>query len=164
MILILFLALRWSPLSSTYLRTSWTQVSTEIYRRYSHLSCFLLFVFRVLALRISQRSMLGECQGASLPFGIQRMCRSRRNLCSCPYVVRASTFLLNLVWTFCAFIEKNTLLVVFFSFCGAGSFCSRSECGKRKTIWDACVAGIKQDPVQQKGFDTQMLAVMETMG
>ena len=45
-----------------------------------------------------------------------------------------------------------------------GSFCSRSECEKRKAIWDACVADIKQDPGRKKDFDTQMLAVMETMG
>jgi hypothetical protein len=45
-----------------------------------------------------------------------------------------------------------------------GSFCSRSECEKRKEMWDACVAEIKQDPDQQKDFDTQMLAVMVHMG
>ncbi len=44
-----------------------------------------------------------------------------------------------------------------------GSFCSRSECEKRKAIWDACVA-VKQDPGQKEGFDTQMLAVMDTVG
>jgi hypothetical protein len=45
-----------------------------------------------------------------------------------------------------------------------GSFCSRSECEKRKAIWDACVADIKQDPGLKKDFDTQMLAVMDTAG
>jgi hypothetical protein len=44
------------------------------------------------------------------------------------------------------------------------SICSRSECKKRKAIWDACVAEIKQDPGQKKDFDTQMLAVMDTAG
>ncbi len=52
--------------------------------------------------------MLDECQGANLPFDVQRMCRSQWNLCSCPYVVRASKFMLNLVWTFCAFSKKIT--------------------------------------------------------
>jgi hypothetical protein len=45
-----------------------------------------------------------------------------------------------------------------------GSFCSRSECEKRKAIWDTCVAEIKQDPGQKKVFDTQMLAAMDTVG
>jgi hypothetical protein len=45
-----------------------------------------------------------------------------------------------------------------------GSFWSRSEYEKRKAIWDACVAEIKQDPGQKKDFDTQMLAVMDQMG
>ncbi len=45
-----------------------------------------------------------------------------------------------------------------------GSFCSRSECEKRKAIWDACVAEIKQDPGRKEGFDTQMLALMDTVG
>jgi hypothetical protein len=69
-------------------------------------------------------------------------------------MVRASTFLLNIVWTFYAFI-------LFFS---VGSFCSQSECEKRKAIWDACAAEIKQDPRLKKDFDTQMLAVMNTAG
>jgi hypothetical protein len=73
-------------------------------------------------------------------------------------VVRASTFLLILVWTFCAL--KKTCFLAFFFFCGA----SRIECEKRKAIWDACVAEIKQDPDQKKDFDTQMLAVMDTLG
>ena len=45
-----------------------------------------------------------------------------------------------------------------------GLFCSRSECEKRKAIWDACVAEIKQDPGQKKDFDTQMLAAMDLLG
>jgi hypothetical protein len=78
-------------------------------------------------------------------------------------MVRATTFLLNIVWTFCAFTKKKTrfLSCVFFP---VESFCSRSECEKRKVIWDACVAEIMQDPGQKKDFDTQMLAVMDTMG
>jgi hypothetical protein len=67
--------------------------------------------------------------------------------------------LLNLVWTFCAFNKTNLL-----SFFSVGSFCSRSECEKRKAIWDACVAEIKQDSGQTKDFDSQMLAVMDTAG
>ncbi len=63
----------------------------------SFFHAFFLFYFRILALRISRRSMLGECQGANLPFGIQRMCGSRRNLCSCPSMVRASAFWMNIV-------------------------------------------------------------------
>ncbi len=59
---------------------------------------------------------------------------------------------------FCAFI----FIVYFLFFCGV--FCSRIECEKRKAIWDACVAEIKQDPDQKKDFDTQMLAVMDQMG
>ncbi len=43
-------------------------------------------------------------------------------------------------------------------------FCSRSECEKRKALWDACVAEINQDPGQKKDFDTQMLAAMDGMG
>jgi hypothetical protein len=57
---------------------------------------------------------------------------------------------------------QRSLLVVFFF--PVGSFCSRSECEKRKTIWDACVAEIEQDPGQKKEFDTQMLAAMDTIG
>ncbi len=49
-------------------------------------------------------------------------------------------------------------------FLPVGSFCSRSECEKRKAIWDACVAEIKEDPGQTKDFDTQMLAIMDSMG
>ncbi len=60
-------------------------------------------------------------------------------------------------------LEKACFLTLFFLFL-VGSLCSRSECEKRKVIWDVCVAGITQDPVQQKGFDTQMLAVLETLG
>ncbi len=52
----------------------------------------------------------------------------------------------------------------FLSFFPAGSFCSRSECEKRKAIWNACVAEIKQDPGLKKDFDAQMLAVIDTMG
>ena len=51
-----------------------------------------------------------------------------------------------------------------FLFLPVGSFCSRSECEKRKAIWDACVAEIKQDPSQKKDFDTQMLEVMDQIG
>ncbi len=107
MILSLDWAFRWSPRSSMYLRTSWTQV----YWSKRHFSCFVLFLFtRILAFLISRRSMLGECQGAFLPFGVQRLCRSRRKLCSCPFMVRASSFLLNIVWTFCAFTKKARFL------------------------------------------------------
>jgi hypothetical protein len=45
-----------------------------------------------------------------------------------------------------------------------GSFCSRSECEKRKAIWDACVAEMEEDPAQKKDFDAQMLALMDTIG
>jgi hypothetical protein len=78
-------------------------------------------------------------------------------------MVCASTFLLNLGWIFCAFTKKARFLSgVFLLLCGL--FCSRSECEKRKAIWDACVAEIKQDPDETKDFDTQMLAVMDQMG
>ncbi len=60
-------------------------------------------------------------------------------------------------------LEKCTLLVVFF-FLSVGSLCSRSECEKRKAIWDACVSEIKENPDQQKSFDTQMLAAMDLFG
>lgn len=73
---------------------------------------FFFFHPRIFALLISRRSMLGECQGAFLPFGIQRMCRSRRNLCSCPFMVRESAFLLNISLT----LKKRTLLFVMFFF------------------------------------------------
>ena len=56
---------------------------------------------------------------------------------------------------------QRSLLIVFFP---VVTFCSRSECEKRKAIWDGCVAEIKQDPGQKKDFDTQMLALMDTMG
>ncbi len=52
----------------------------------------------------------------------------------------------------------------FFSFFPAGPFCSRSECEKRKAIWDTCVAEINQDPGQKIEFDKQMLAAMDGMG
>jgi hypothetical protein len=77
-------------------------------------------------------------------------------------MVRASTFLLNTVWTFCTFTKKITSSCRFVF--PVESFCSRSECEKRKAIWDACVAEIDQDPGQKKAFDTQMLAVMNTIG
>ncbi len=51
-----------------------------------------------------------------------------------------------------------------FSFFPVGSFCSRSECEKRKAIWDACVMKIKQDPGQKTDFDAQMLALAGQMG
>jgi hypothetical protein len=71
-------------------------------------------------------------------------------------------FLLNIAWAFCAFLlKKHASCRFFFS---VGSCCSRSECYKRKAIWDACVAEIKQDPVLKKDFDTQMLAVMDQIG
>jgi hypothetical protein len=44
------------------------------------------------------------------------------------------------------------------------SFFSRSECEKRKTIWDDCVAEINKDPGLKENFDVQMLAVMNQMG
>jgi hypothetical protein len=77
-------------------------------------------------------------------------------------MVRASTFLMNIAWIFCTFTTQITTCRVFF--CPVGSFCSRSECEKRKAIWGACVAEIKQDPGHKKDFDTQMLAVMDQMG
>ncbi len=142
---------RWSPILSAYLKTSWKQVSTEIYCPDCHFSCVLLVVFRILALRISQHSMRGECQGAILPFGVQRMCRSRQNLCSCPFMVRASTFSLNIVWNLCAFTKKSLLVVFFFSFCGIflqpkrvwkekghlGRLCcgDQARCGSKEKIW-----------------------------
>jgi hypothetical protein len=126
---------------------------------------FFIFIFRILALLISQRSMLGEFEGAILPFGIQRMCCSGRNLCSCPYMVcAASTLLLNLVWTFCAYVLKKTRFLCFVFLLPVGSFCSRSDCEKRKAIWDACVAQINQDPDLKKDFDTRMLAVADKLG
>jgi hypothetical protein len=74
-------------------------------------------------------------------------------------MVRASTFLLN-------FVRASTFLLIFFlwDLFPLGSCCSRSECEKRKAIWDACIAEIAQDPGQKKDFDTQMLAVVEQMG
>jgi hypothetical protein len=62
---------------------------------------------------------------------------------------------------YCLDLKKARFLSFFF-YCGI--FCSRRDCEKRKAIWDACVADIKQDPDQKKDFDTQMLAVMDTMG
>ncbi len=79
-------------------------------------------------------------------------------------MVHANTLLLNIVWTFCAFIYFKSTLLVFFFLLLWGLFCSRSECERRKAIWDTCVAEIAQDPDQKKDFDTQMLAVMEQMG
>ena len=80
-------------------------------------------------------------------------------------MVRASTFLLTLVWPFCAFSKKKHASCHFDFFLFPWMvFCSRSECEKRKSIWDACVAEINQDPGQKKDFDTQMLAVMDQMG
>ena len=78
-------------------------------------------------------------------------------------MVRASIFLLSLFWTFCACTTKITSCL-FVSFFPAVPYCSRSECEKRKAIWDACVADINQDPGQKKDFDTQMLAAMNQMG
>jgi hypothetical protein len=66
-------------------------------------------------------------------------------------MVRASAFLLNLVWTFYAFTTKRSL-------------CSRSDCEKRRAIWNACVAELKQDPGLKKDFDAHMLSVTETIG
>jgi hypothetical protein len=74
-------------------------------------------------------------------------------------MVRASTFLLNIVWT-----QKKARFLSLLFFLPVASFCSQSECEKRKDIWDACVAEIKQDSGQKKDFDTQMLAVMDTLG
>jgi hypothetical protein len=68
-------------------------------------------------------------------------------------MVSASTFLLNIVWTFCAVTNKKY-----------SSFCSRSECEKRKAIWDVCVAEINQNPDLKKDFDMQMLAVVDGIG
>ena len=59
---------------------------------------------------------------------------------------------------------KKTHASFCYVFLPVGSFCSRSECEKRKAIWDACVAEIKQDPGRKKDFDTQMLAAMDTVG
>ena len=78
-----------------------------------------------------------------------------------PFYGPCTYTLSNIVWTFCTFNLKNHYLSFSFS---VGSFCSRSECEKRKAIWDACVADIKQDPGQEKDFDTQMVAVMNQMG
>jgi hypothetical protein len=77
------------------------------------------------------------------------------------------TFVPALLWSvhlldFLCIYYKRSLLVVFFV--PVGSFGSRSECEKRKAIWDTCVAEINQDPGQKKAFDTQMLAVMDTLG
>jgi hypothetical protein len=41
---------------------------------------------------------------------------------------------------------------------------SRSECEKRKAIWDACVAEINEDPDLKENFDAQMLAAVNLMG
>ncbi len=61
-------------------------------------------------------------------------------------------------------VLKRALLVVFVSFFPTGPFCSRSECEKRKAIWDVCVAEINQDPGRKNDFDTAMLAVTDGMG
>ena len=39
----------------------------------------------------------------------------------------------------------------------------RSECESRKTVWDQCVADIHKDAAAKKDFDTQMLAVADTL-
>ncbi len=59
-------------------------------------------------------------------------------------------------------LKKNASFC--FVFLPVGFFYSRSECEKRKAIWDACVAEIEQDPGQKKYFDQQMRAVMDQMG
>jgi hypothetical protein len=43
-------------------------------------------------------------------------------------------------------------------------FCSRSECERRKRIWDACVAEINEDLPDKEDFDAQMLALTSTIG
>jgi hypothetical protein len=54
-----------------------------------------------------------------------------------------------------------------FSFFIAFCFCfwqSRSECEKRKAIWDACVLETNEDPDLKEHFDTQMLSMLNLMG
>ncbi len=65
----------------------------------------------------------------------------------------------------------NTKATFFlFSFCSVFDFyiyfcwLSRSECEKRKAIWDACVAEINEEPDLKEKFDAQMLAAMDLMG
>jgi hypothetical protein len=79
-------------------------------------------------------------------------------------MVRASTFLLNIVWAFLCIHKKARFVSFFFFFLPVGSFSSRSECEKRKALWDACVAETKQDLGRMNNFDTQMLALMNTVG
>jgi hypothetical protein len=50
-----------------------------------------------------------------------------------------------------------------FIFCAPSVF-SRSECDKRKIIWDDCVAQIQTDADLKDKFDTQMIAAMDQVG
>ena len=50
-----------------------------------------------------------------------------------------------------------------FIFCAPSVF-SRSECDKRKIIWDDCVAQIQTDADLKVNFDTQMIAAMDQVG
>ncbi len=170
MILIMIKAFRWSPLSSTYLRTSWTQVSNEVYHTFdaAHkftsswfviFHAFFDFFFRILA----------ECHLTT----VACLANVKETICHSAFKECAEvdgTFVPALLWsvhkyTFCSKkldLFAIQLLVVLFP--PVGSFCSRSECERRKAIWDACVAEIQQDPGQKRDFDAQMLAVMETIG
>ncbi len=41
---------------------------------------------------------------------------------------------------------------------------SRSECEKRKAVWDSCVAEIQADANLKATFDIQMIAAMDQVG
>ncbi len=160
--LVLGWACRWSPRSSAHLRTCWSQV---FLLKYSALIVIFHAFFYLFF--------------ASLPFAshdVVCLANVKEQFCHSAFKECAEvngTFVPALIWSvqvhFCwilsvLFVHLNYKDHYYLHFFSVGSFCSRSECEKRKAIWDACVAEIKQDPGQKNDFDSQMLAVMNTTG
>jgi hypothetical protein len=58
----------------------------------------------------------------------------------------------------------DTGRTIFVHFIFLGSFCSQSECERRKTIWDACVAVIDEYLNLKKDFDEEILALTSIIG
>ncbi len=58
----------------------------------------------------------------------------------------------------------DTGRTIFVHFIFLGSFCSRSDCERRKRIWDAFVAEIDEYLNLKKDFDEEILALTSIIG